>query len=328
MGIMRRVAIGSGIVLVAAGGGLGGMMMMSSSKGDKSPRPTAAEFNAAQDQQFINRVMSSISSGKSHAQLPPVVLYRLRSCPYCAKVKALLDFGGLGGADAMTVIDVDPLNGAGLPSSKYDLVPQVQFVKPEAVGKETRTEADGPLIVDSAEIAKLLAGPLGFKGQIDDKEVTDLREYLTETYTRLVFVAMNSSWKASYDSYPAFVPSKYHFFFARLCGATALSFLTWWKIEPKLRAKIGSTDNLTVDQLLRRESDAVADRILRLGQPKPVSFHGGAKPSLVDTDLFGILSTCKEQSGVVEVVKQSKLGPWWARMDDLLREIEAKRKAK
>jgi hypothetical protein len=65
---------------------------------------------------------------------------------------------------------------------------------------------------------------------------------------------------------------------------------------------------------LLREIEKWSSLALKDGQ----LFHGGDKPDLADLDLYGILVSVRKFSVFDDLVKQTSIGPWVARMDKLM----------
>lgn len=224
---------------------------------------------------------------KSHSgPLPFVTLYELLSCPYCAKVKAVLDFHGVPYGTRI----VDPLSMQPLPahSDKYPFVPQLEI--PNVVDKASDKKS---YIVDSGDIVEALAEPLGYSKQLLDPEVKQMRSWINDAYIKATFVAMCGTWSSAYEAYPNFVRrnSIYQSTVARWIGSAALTWMCSMRVK-KLKAEgtLGSEEPF--DAFIYRQFNVFISSF-----PNPdAPFHGGAQPDIVDMEMFGVTRALLENS--------------------------------
>ena len=298
------------IVLVSGVGiGLG----VYASSGDKNQVSLPADvFNQSQDLDLINENLRDLSKSN-------VAFFRLRSCPYCAIVSAMLDYGRVSYHNVW----VDPLTSSGMPSIQYGFVPILQFMKDprrRAVASDPEPQKHGAFLVDSEEIVKTLAAPLGFARQLDQPKIQQSRAWIKERFVRSTFVAMNSSYAHAWASFPGVVPERYQYAPCRAIGSGVLFLLAKYKVLPKLKAASAvdgakvtdpSIALLTGEEFLKKEAHHFATKMI----PEGKNFHGGNRPDIVDVELYGVVrSTCQQSGPARVIVERSALSPWADRM--------------
>lgn len=267
----------------------------------KQPVVDGPAFNALQDQNELREVLKSKES--IIGSRPRV--YALSSCPYCNKVKTLLEVNGV----PYDTVQVDPFNAVELKGSPYRYLPQLQFrthpdggaiVPAAAQGIELLKE--GPMIVDSDIIVESLAAPLQFASDLKNPAFTDIRKQIAEEGSRSVFALMNGSLPLAWESYPLLSDSRYGAAPYRGLGSTALWILAKWKIAPRL---------------LPKKPDEALEALVKTFQAQAKGpFYGGASPNIVDIEMYGAIRCGLQHSAVSTVLNKSGCGQWLTSMNE------------
>lgn len=248
---------------------------------------SAEEFNQQQDQAAMKKCLTAlqvrqkaISAGKTptnDADICPVELFRYLSCPYCAKVKGVLDFHNV----PYRTVTADPLTSNHLPQTPWGIAPQIQFVTNSSapIGSTAR----GPFVVDSDQIVRVLAEPLGFASQLEDEKTKETLKFISNAYSRGTFVAMYSNLNRAMEAYSHCVPDHYQYLPLKIAGSLGMSFISSRKAFPKIKEHFPMADGETIDSVLQRQTRYFIDRI-----PASKPFHGGDKPDIADVEMFAM----------------------------------------
>lgn len=291
-------------------------------------------FNALQDQAALQRALVSKAALASSG----VTLLALSSCPYCMKIKTLLDVHRV----PYETVAVDPFNAIELERSPYRFLPQLQFravtttasLTPPSTARAAETndaskgEKDGskaaddglslmrrgPLIVDSDVIVQRLAAPLGYESDLVNPALRPVREKINTEVSRAVFVLMNGTLSSSWVSYPLLSDARYRHTLYRVVGSTAL----WLLATLKLRKRLGG---LPADEALKAAMKPFIDGLGRNGGGGSVAttYFGGTRPNLVDIELYGALRSGLGHPNVQTALGEAGLSQWLAAMDAAVR---------
>jgi microsomal prostaglandin-E synthase 2 len=285
---------------------------------------TSTEFNALYDQKLVLqllqrlRVQTSVAqprSAASSAAAVRVTFYRLLGCPFCAKVKSVLDASRIEYDEVI----VDPLRGSGIVDPRYPLVPQLRLEAPDA--------PTAPFVVDSASIVGAIAVAYGFQKQLTDEKILKTRSWMTDRFQGVTFAAINSSWTSAFYAYPDLVPAFYRNIVFRLVGATALYGLANWKILPRLKDGASSEaaqqmiTAKNIDGWIKEEAKNFTSQLVKLKREDSLGFHGGERPDLADVEMFGVMKAVSRHPTIGAVVVRSnnnELGQWYHRMEEFL----------
>jgi microsomal prostaglandin-E synthase 2 len=316
--IMKGIAYGT-----TAGAAVGGYVYVATRPSSlyvkcEGPELSGEQWNALQDKDAVNRSFANIAALRNSG----VVLNWLYGCPYCARVKAVLDFYDV----PYTPIDVDPINFQELLPVPYRACPQLQLLSPpggecKEVPKYPIT-AKGPFVADSEVIIQKIAGAAG--ADAISARVAARREWIGRDVARLIFVSGSKTYGRAYALMPIVTPSKYHNIVFRSGGAVPLWLLSKFKITARISEHYKTAADVPEGVMAAARSEPLdTDAILAAelssfaGELKP--FHGGVKPDLVDVELFGLLRSQIRHKPISDCVKRGGLDEWYTEMDRRVR---------
>lgn len=300
----RWIAVGAVSIV---GAGVMATRSFGGSSATKVQVLTSEAFNNLFDQ---SQTMALLAKARDRPKEANVVLYRLLGCPYCARVKTVMDFLQIPYAEVL----IDPISGAGIPDPRYPFAPQISLS--ESSGETTTAN----FIVDSAEIITKLGAVYNFERNLEDPRQSETRKWIADRFQGVTFAALNSSWWFAFYAYPDLVPPKYSNFVCRCIGSTALYALANFKILPKLR------DQATPEiQSWLSENKASSDQAGKwiLEESKVFTgklqtpFHGGKVPDLADVEMFAVVRNVVGHSGLRPIIKSTDhpLGEWFHAME-------------
>jgi len=198
-----------------------------------------------------------------------ITLYQFRSCPFCSKVRALLNFS----KTPYEVVEVSPRNMKELKGiTDHRKVPVLTD--------------DDKVIVESAKIIEYINENYAkLPVSEEDKKWTD---WVDNTLVHYLPPLIHPDFKTSYENIKRIANSKS--FLVPLMGAM---------IMPKVAKRMKIKHNIKNP---RKEFHDAIDYWVKEGlQGKP--FYGGDNPSFVDCSVFGVLRV-GHQLGVVRPAKQ------------------------
>lgn len=312
MVLVRRWVL-AGVFVAAVGGGAA-VTMRSSSSSPKVVPLSSEEFNNLHDQKLLMSLLKQQKTlvrqrnADATAGGVQMIFYRLLGCPFCARVKAILDLLNVPYQEVL----IDPLTGGGIEDSRYPFAPQIKLVT-----QSGGTAPVSTMIVDSGEIIKALSAVYGFEKDLKDPRIAETRKWIADRFQGVTFAAINSSWWYAFHSYPDLVPSKYSNILCRVVGATALYVLATYKIQPKL--KEGATPDMVqamaegAPKWLLRESAVFTSR---LDSKSKYGFHGGDKPDLADVEMYAVVRNIANHPDLKATVRScdDALGVWLEKM--------------
>ena len=217
----------------------------------------------------------------------PNVLYQMATCPFCSKVRTFLRANHI----PFDIVEVDPVGMKGVKHPTYKKVPQFQ------VGGK---EAEGPLLLDSSEIVSVLAAPFGeaIPRPIDTEH---WRTWANNVLSRYIAIEIGTNFRSSC----AFIASHPDLSAGRkmkYLGAGLVMFFAAHKVvAPKLNALGYDTTDTRV--ALQKELLKWGDRLV--SSPENI-LHGEVKPSLADTDVFGVLHSIRGHKIYADIFNFSK----------------------
>mmetsp|Transcript_8137 Transcript_8137/g.13331 ORF Transcript_8137/g.13331 Transcript_8137/m.13331 type:complete len:324 (-) Transcript_8137:88-1059(-) len=270
---------------------------------------TAVDYNAAQNQEQVRSGLNWVQQEASHRSAgnsaalsgPGLELFRYTTCPYCGKVKAVLDFYGI----PHQAVEVEPMFKKQISESKYKKLPQIRF------GGE-----GGAYIVDSEIINDTLAGLLGIECQLRDADVQKWRVWVRDSLTRHITLNINKSlveaWRG-YSYIDAFDTIPFlNKLFLKVVGAPVMYLVAEYKTRPTLQKAGELQKGDDVREVFHRQVDQYV-RDVQISDKKP--FHGGARPDLADLEVYGVLQSVRGHEVYDDLLRSTSIAPWMARMD-------------
>ncbi|KAI8472680.1 MAG: glutathione S-transferase [Monoraphidium minutum] len=219
-------------------------------------------------------------------QLPKdIVLYQYEVCPFCCKVKAMLDYHKL----PYTTVEVNPLTKAELKWSTYRKVPVVKM------------DGGARVAVDSSAIMSELAAEL----EASVEEEARWRRWVDERFVRVLTANIYRSWDETWDTF-SYIAGQSHWNWAAQQAVRAGGSLIMWRVGKGMPKKYGIEGDLR--QALYTDVDAF---VAELG---PRAYLGGGAPNLADLAAYGVLRAVQGTPAYNDVVAHTKIGPWLARM--------------
>ncbi|KAG8460570.1 hypothetical protein KFE25_011345 [Diacronema lutheri] len=225
-----------------------------------------------------------------------LTLYQYEICPFCNKVKAVLDYFDVPYA----TVDVNPLTKAELKfSADYKKVPVLTAASPDLQ------------LNDSADIlAHVLtqlkeAGALPERAAFDSPEAQRWSAWVDKQLAVYIYPNITRSFHESQQAF-AYVEDVPHFsaldkLANRYVGALAMVFA-----QGKIKKKYNIVDERAeMFAKLREWSVEVGDR----------RFHGGDQPDLADLSVYGCLRGIKATSTHAQIMAETDLQPWYQRVE-------------
>ena len=297
MGFIRKVATTAFV-------GTAGTAIFLQLRSNSAPKPqplTSDAFNVTQDTASAKMMLLKLAVRSNSPTTPKMTLFRLLGCPYCARVKSVLDFFKVEYDEVI----IDPISGSGFRDSRYPFAPQIMLSE--------ASSAEGPLIVDSEEIMRALSVPFHFENDLTDERISQTRQWLVDRYQKVTFAALSGTWYSAFQLYPQVVPTWWNYFPARFIGATALYGLSRFKIQPKLAQSDPNVVTQPPVQWLISETATFFDRF----RSSSDFFHGGKKPDLADIEMLGVLQSVLNHSETGPCLRgQERVSMWLVHMQE------------
>uniref|UniRef100_A0AAV1UE53 GST N-terminal domain-containing protein n=1 Tax=Peronospora matthiolae TaxID=2874970 RepID=A0AAV1UE53_9STRA len=226
---------------------------------------------------FCSTAASVTDTVNTNRAVPKVVLYQYEPCPYCCKVKAVLDYLKL----PYDVVEVNPLTKKETKAvTKYAKVPVV------TIGND--------MVVESAAIiARLWDLVVPAKSsQLEHKEPQEEEAQWCQWALQAFDFCLTAGNFTSMELHL----SKY-------VGAMVM-----YLIAKRLKKKYGIDDKrLALYAALNSWVDAVGDK-------RP--FLGGHEPNKADLSVFGVLRAMHGLDTYNDVMRETKIWPWFRCMTD------------
>ncbi|KAM9857909.1 prostaglandin E synthase 2 [Aulostomus maculatus] len=264
-----------------------------------------------------------------------LVLYQYKTCPFCSKVRAFLDYSGL----PYQVVEVNPVMRQEIKWSTYRKVPilmvndDVQLNDSSVIISSLST----CLINKEKSISEILRCYPEMKSVNDSgKEVTEYNNkywlMLSEAETALTYPEKGMQkeemkWRKWADSWLVHLisPNVYRTtdealasfdyivregkfgtfegFFAKYVGAAAMFI-----ISKRLKKRHNLQDDVRQDLY-----KAVNDWVAAIGKKR--KFMGGDKPNLADLAVFGVLRVMEGLQAFDDMMKNTRVKYWYQRME-------------
>lgn len=284
-----------------------------------------------QQQHFAEEEKAEVQSDGGAMTL---VLYQYKTCPFCSKVRAFLDYHGL----PYEIVEVNPVMRKEIKWSTYRKVPilmvdsQVQLNDSSVIISSIKTH----LITKDKPMSEILQCYPAIKSKNDSgKEVTEyMNKYwlmLSEAETLLQYPEKGMQkeemkWRQWADDWLVHLisPNVYRTtaeslasfdyivregkfgslegFFAKYVGAAAM-----FVISKRLKSRHNLQDDVRQDLY-----KAVNDWINAIGKKR--KFMGGERPNLADLSVFGVLRVMEGLQAFEDMMNNTKVKHWYKRM--------------
>ena len=211
-----------------------------------------------------------------------ITLYQFQSCPFCSKVRALLNIID----EPFDIVEVSPFGMKELDFTDHGKVPVLKD--------------DDQLIVESATIIDYLNENYS-KFPIDEK-TKEWTDWIDDTLVHYITPLVHSDFSTSRKNFKHIIPTGQYGFLTtklmRFAGSIAMPI-----VAKKLQAKYNIDDPKT-DFL-----EAI-DHWLDNGLEGKV-FFGGDHPNHVDCSVFGVLNSCHTLGPIAMAMQHNLSFPDW-----------------
>ena len=240
------------------------------------------------------------------ASLPfqKVTLYQYDVCPFCNKVKAMLDFHGV----PYDVVEVNPLTKSEMKfSQEYKKVPVL-------VVDETQINNSGDIMrwledrVPSATALRKKNGTAKAKGAAAEKEKRWM-SWVDDRFVHVVTPNIYRTWSEAFRSFDYITERGNFNFFERQAVRVAGAVSMYLIAHNVLKKRHGVEDERAelYKDLETWTNEAVGDT-----QP----FCGGASPNLADLAVFGVMRAVKTFETFEDAAREvPRAGEWYRRME-------------
>ncbi|GMF21650.1 unnamed protein product [Phytophthora lilii] len=238
-------------------------------------------------------VETAAVAGKGNA-LPNVVLYQYEPCPYCCKVKAVLDYLNI----PYEVVEVNPLTKKETKAfTDYRKVPVVRI--------------DDEVVVDSSAIIsrlRELVAPPKDSPQQDEKALEEEEQWRQWVDKKLILLTPPNIYRTVPEALQAFdycltegkfTPMERRM--SKYAGAVVM-----YLIAKRSKKKYGIEDER---QALYSALDSWVEAV---GDKRP--FLGGEEPNMADLSVFGVLRAMHGLDTYNDMMRETKIEPWFTRM--------------
>eukprot|EP00644_Phytophthora_capsici_P009057 jgi/Phyca11/504192/fgenesh2_kg.PHYCAscaffold_6_\ len=224
--------------------------------------------------------------------LPTVVLYQYEPCPYCCKVKAVLDYLKI----PYEVVEVNPLTKKETKAfTDYSKVPVVRI--------------DDEVVVDSSAIIsrlrELVDTPKGMQGEEAQKEEEQWREWVDK---KLILLTPPNIYRTVPEALQAFdyclTEGKFTPMERRMSKYAGAMIM--YLIAKRSKKKYN------IDDERQALYDALNSWVEAVGDKRP--FLGGDEPNMADLSVFGVLRAMDGLDTYNDMMRETNIQPWFTRM--------------
>lgn len=266
-----------------------------------------------------------------------LTLYQYKTCPFCSKVRAFLDFHAL----PYQVVEVNPVRRAEIKFSSYRKVPILVVQE----GESSQQLNDSSVIISALQTYLVSGQPLQeivtyyppMKAlNVQGREVTEFcNKYwlmLDEEEARRMYGAKEArteemKWRQWADDWlvhlispnvyrtPAEALASFDYIvregkFGAVEGAMAkyVGAAAMYLISKRLKSRHHLQDDV------REDLYAAADKwVAAVGRERP--FMGGQKPNLADLAVYGVLRVMEGLEAFDDLMRHTRIGPWYLRVE-------------
>mmetsp|Transcript_27554 Transcript_27554/g.67740 ORF Transcript_27554/g.67740 Transcript_27554/m.67740 type:complete len:332 (-) Transcript_27554:246-1241(-) len=244
----------------------------------------------------LSRPRNAPNPAQSSLPFKDVTLYQYDVCPFCNKVKAMLDFHGI----PYDVVEVNPLFKSEIKFSEYKKVPVVVI--------------DGEQFNDSSVIMRTvderMAGKAGRGGGLSkaarEKEAK-WAAWVDERFVHVVTPNIYRTWGEAWRAFD-YITERGNFdvfqrYAVRLSGTVSMYLIS----QNVLKKRHNIVDERK--ELYLCMEDWMANAVGKQ------AFCGGDQPNLADIAVFGVLRAVKTFETFTDACANTSVGPWYKRME-------------
>lgn len=319
-----RAGLAVSVRTAATGGGLLGAFLLGGGMG---------LYHTVKQWQQQHFAQEETAQAQSDGGALKLVLYQYKTCPFCSKVRAFLDYHGL----PYEIVEVNPVMRKEIKWSTYRKVPilmvnsEVQLNDSSVIISSIKTH----LIMKEKSIPEILQCYPELKSKNGGKEVVEyMNKYwlmLSEAealqmYPEKGMQKEEMKWRQWADDWLVHLISpnvyrttaealasfdyivregkfgSFEGFFAKYVGAAAM-FL----ISKRLKNRHNLQDDVRQDLY-----KAVNDWIAAIGKKR--KFMGGDRPNLADLNVYGVLRVMEGLQAFDDMMNNTKVKHWYRRM--------------
>lgn len=324
-----RLWLGVGVGLLGVAG-IAGMMYRRRLSQNKSC--TASEFHGAQRQlieSFLRDEQAFRETGSGKWK-KPLTLFQYSSCPFCNKVRAVLDYHQV----PYGIVEVDPLFKKEIQDTGYSKVPQL------LVSGDSDAQcpaAPGPLgegdllLVDSEALLDVLEPLLkdGAEAPGVSEDVKRWRKWAGEVLVRYLVLNTNRSLAESLQGYDyvdeSLDYSTWRKMLLKYVGSTTMFLVSKYVTAAKLRKQFGYDASMEAPEgperaNMMKEILSWQEEGLGGSASEKRPFHGGTKPDRADLEVYGILQSVRPLPVYDDIVESAggRLVQWLKEMDEVM----------
>uniref|UniRef100_A0A8C1DWW7 Prostaglandin E synthase 2-like n=1 Tax=Cyprinus carpio carpio TaxID=630221 RepID=A0A8C1DWW7_CYPCA len=231
-----------------------------------------------------------------------LTLYQYKTCPFCSKVRAFLDYHGL----PYEIVEVNPVMRQEIKWSTYRKVPILMVNGTLMKAKNDR----GKDVIEFGNKYWVMVRDTDadhlYPGKDTRKEEIKWRKWADEWLVHLISPNVYRTPTEALASFDYIVREgkfgTFEGFFAKYFGAAAM-----WIISKRLKNRHHLQDDVRQDLY-----KAVNDWVLAIGKNK--KFMGGDQPNLADLAVFGVLRVMEGLQAFDEMMEHTKVKNWYRRM--------------
>ncbi|KAM1133106.1 uncharacterized protein LOC126631656 [Malus sylvestris] len=221
-----------------------------------------------------------------------VELYQYEACPFCNKVRAFLDYYNI----PYKVVEVNPISKKEINWSDYKKVPILKV--------------DGEQMVDSSDIIDKLYLRINENPVLNGEEEMKWRGWVDNHLVHVLSPNIYRTVSEALESFDYITShgnfSLYERMVAKYTGAAAMYF-----VSKKLKKRHNITDErASLYGAAETWVDALNGR----------QFLGGSNPNLADLAVFGVLRPIRHLKSGKDMVENTRIGEWYARMESAVGE--------
>jgi microsomal prostaglandin-E synthase 2 len=233
------------------------------------------------------------AAASSALSIRGLTLYQYEICPFCNKVKSVLDYFDV----PYSTIDVNPLTKSELKFSEYKKVPVLTAATPEHQ------------VNDSAEILTFVlaelraAGALPERGEasFDSDEAERWAQWCDKELAVYTYPNITRSLSESFEAF-GYVDDVPHFSALDKLSIRYLGSVAMLMAQGKIKKKYGIVDERAeMVGKFDEWADAVGGRC----------FHGGDQPNLADLCVFGCIRGIKGTTTFEHIMEHTEIRPWY-----------------